>query len=225
VGSEKRRTGQGSIEWLFVGLGNPGPEYAGNRHNVGFMVIDALAKAHKGSVRGSRAWGKFGEARIAGNTVGLLKPQTFMNASGEAVEKYLISRPVDAGNIVVIHDDMDLEAGRVSIKKGGGDGGHRGLRSIIGRLGDAGFLRIRIGVGRPPEGEDPIEWVLRDFDGAEREGIEEAIEAGRRAAEMIAADGPVRAMNAINPMRPGKKGADSLLRDGRGADRPKGGSA
>ncbi|MBI5526117.1 MAG: aminoacyl-tRNA hydrolase [Deltaproteobacteria bacterium] len=213
------------IEWLFVGLGNPGPEYAGNRHNVGFMVIDAIAKAHRGSARQSKAWGKFGEARIAGKTVALLKPQTFMNASGEAVEKYLVARPVEVGSIVVIHDDIDLDPGRVSVKRGGGDGGHRGLRSIIGRLGDPGFVRIRMGIGRPPEGEDPVEWVLEDFEGLERERIEEAIVTGRRAAELIVANGPVRAMNAINPMRPGKQGADSLLRDGRGADRPKGGSA
>jgi len=195
----------GSIDWLFVGLGNPGPEYAGNRHNVGFMVVDALARAHKGSVRQTKAWGKLGEARIAGRTVGLLKPQTFMNGSGEAVEKYLIARPVEIGSIVVVHDDMDLDPGRVSIKQGGGDGGHRGLRSIIARLGDTGFNRIRMGVGRPPEGEDPVEWVLRDFDGPARDALDETIVLGCQAAELIAAQGPVRAMNAINPKRPGKK--------------------
>ena len=197
----------GSIEWLFVGLGNPGPEYAANRHNVGFMVVDAVAKAHKGGVRQAKAWGKFGEVRIAGRTVGLLKPQTFMNVSGEAVEKYLIARPVETGRIVVIHDDLDLEMGRASVKRGGGDGGQRGLRSIIDRLGDPGFYRIRMGIGRPPEGMDAADWVLTDFGTGDRDALDEMIAAAAQAVDLIAADGPVRAMNAINPRRPGKADA------------------
>ena len=206
------------MDWLFVGLGNPGPEYSGNRHNVGFMTVDAIAKLHKAGVRQAKAWGKLGEARIAGRTVGLLKPQTFMNASGEAVEKYLVARPVDGDRIVVIHDDMDLETGRVQVKRGGGDGGHRGIRSIIDRLGETGFLRIRMGVGRPLEGEDPVEYVLMDFAPAERELLDGMIGLAAQAAALIAAEGPVRAMNVVNR-------TNSLLRDARGADRPKGGSA
>lgn len=198
----------GSIEWLFVGLGNPGPEYAANRHNVGFMVVDAVARARKAGVKQAKAWGKFGEVRVAGRTVGLLKPQTFMNASGEAVEKYLIARPVDVERIVVIHDDLDLDTGRVTVKRGGGDGGQRGLRSIIGRLGDPGFIRIRMGIGRPPEGGDAAEWVLTDFGAHEREALETMIAVACQAVDLIAADGPVRAMNAINPRRPGKADAD-----------------
>ncbi len=169
-----------------VGLGNPGRSYERTRHNAGYLVADELAKRHDGS------WRKRKKAEAAPVSVGLtnttlLKPTTFMNNSGSAVSDY---GPED---LVVIHDDLDLEAGTVRVKVGGGAGGHNGLRSIIGRLGND-FVRVRIGIGRPPPGVGVTDYVLSRMDSAVRDAIPTAADA----VEVVLEHGPEAAMNRFN---------------------------
>ena len=169
-----------------VGLGNPGRSYGRTRHNAGYLVADELAKRHGGF------WRKKKKAEAAPVSVGptnttLLKPTIFMNNSGSAVADY---KPED---LVVIHDDLDLEAGTVRVKVGGGAGGHNGLRSIIGRLGND-FVRVRIGIGRPPAGLTVTDYVLSRMDSAMRDAIPVAADA----VEFVLEHGPEAAMNRFN---------------------------
>jgi peptidyl-tRNA hydrolase, PTH1 family len=171
---------------VVVGLGNPGRSYERTRHNAGYLVADELAKRHDGS------WRKRKKAEAAPVSVGLtnatlLKPTTFMNNSGSAVSDY---RPED---LIVIHDDLDLEAGTVRVKVGGGAGGHNGLRSIIGRLGND-FVRVRIGIGRPPAGVGVTDYVLSRMDSV----VRDAIPAAADAVEFVLEHGPEAAMNRFN---------------------------
>jgi PTH1 family peptidyl-tRNA hydrolase len=171
---------------VIVGLGNPGRSYERTRHNAGYLVADELAKRHGGF------WRKKKKAEAAPVSVGptnttLLKPTTFMNNSGSAVADY---KPED---LVVIHDDLDLEAGTVRVKVGGGAGGHNGLRSIIGRLGND-FVRVRIGIGRPPAGLTVTDYVLSRMDSAMRDAIPVAADA----VEFVLEHGPEAAMNRFN---------------------------
>jgi PTH1 family peptidyl-tRNA hydrolase len=171
---------------VVVGLGNPGRSYARTRHNAGYLVADELAKRHGGS------WRKRKKAEAAPVSLGLknatlLKPTTFMNNSGSAVSDY---RPED---LIVVHDDLDLEAGTVRVKVGGGAGGHNGLRSIIGRLGND-FVRVRIGIGHPPAGVTVTDYVLSRMDSVVRETIPTAADA----VEFVIEEGPEAAMNRFN---------------------------
>ncbi len=171
---------------VVVGLGNPGRSYERTRHNAGYLVADELAKRHSGS------WRKKKRAESARVSFGpknatLLKPTTFMNNSGSAVADY---RPED---LIIVHDDLDLEAGTVRVKVGGGAGGHNGLRSIIGRLG-AEFVRVRIGIGRPPVGVTVTDYVLSRMDSA----IKDAIPTASDAVEYVVENGPEAAMNRFN---------------------------
>ena len=171
---------------VVVGLGNPGRSYARTRHNAGYLVADELAKRHAGS------WRKKRKAEAAPITLGptnatLLKPTTFMNNSGSAVSDY---RPED---LIVVHDDLDLEAGTVRVKVGGGAGGHNGMRSIIGRLGND-FVRVRIGIGRPPAGVTVTDYVLSRMDSA----VKDAVPTAADAVEFVLEHGPETAMNRFN---------------------------
>lgn len=171
---------------VVVGLGNPGRSYERTRHNAGYLVADELAKRHSGS------WRKKKRAESAPVSFGpknatLLKPTTFMNNSGSAVADY---RPED---LIIVHDDLDLEAGTVRVKVGGGAGGHNGLRSIIGRLGNE-FVRVRIGIGRPPVGVTVTDYVLSRMDSA----IKDAIPTASDAVEFVVENGPEAAMNRFN---------------------------
>ena len=171
---------------VVVGLGNPGRSYERTRHNAGYLVADELARRHAG------AWRKRKKAEAAPVSVGLanitlLKPMTFMNNSGYAVSDY---KPE---NLVVVHDDLDLEAGTVRVKVGGGAGGHNGLRSIIGRLGND-FIRVRIGVGRPPPGMGVTDYVLSRMDSVVRDAVPVAADA----VEFVLEHGPEAAMNRFN---------------------------
>jgi PTH1 family peptidyl-tRNA hydrolase len=184
--------------WLIVGLGNPGPHHAKNRHNVGFMTADLLAERWR--VGGWR--GKFGaelaQGGYAGRKAVLLKPQGYMNVSGRAVAAAAQFFQVEPGSLVVIHDDLDLDFDRLKLKVGGGHGGHNGLRSIFQDLGTQEFVRVRVGIGRPPPRMDPADYVLQDFGPAERKELDLVVGRAADAVESILQDGVISAMNRYN---------------------------
>jgi PTH1 family peptidyl-tRNA hydrolase len=157
-----------SLDLLVVGLGNPGREYAGNRHNVGFMVVDELARRHGGSWR-EKFSGRLAELRIDGHKVALLKPETYMNDSGRSVAAAQKFFKLEPDAILVVHDEVDLESGRLQARHGGGLAGHNGLRSVAAHLKTPEFMRLRVGVGRPDRGDRrPVaDYVLSDFEPAE----------------------------------------------------------
>src|SRR3989442_7685774 len=157
-----------SLDLLVVGLGNPGREYARNRHNVGWMVVEELARRHGASWR-SKSNAQLAELQLDGHKVALLKPETFMNESGRSVAAAARFYKVEPDAILVVHDEIDLEPGRLQARLGGGLAGHNGLRSIAAQLGTSDFLRLRVGVGRPQRGDPrPLaDYVLSDFDPAE----------------------------------------------------------
>ena len=183
---------------LVVGLGNPGPEYADTRHNVGFHVVELLA-ARAGGGRFSRHKSNADvlEGRLAGRRVVLAKPRTYMNVSGGPVAGLV---RYYGGELVVVHDDLDLGFGVVRLKQGGGEGGHNGLRSISGSLGTKDYLRVRFGIGRPPGRQDPADFVLKRFSGAERKELEFAFELAAGAAEALLHDGLEPAQNRFHAL-------------------------
>ena len=170
-----------SVDLLVVGLGNPGREHARNRHNVGHMVVDELARRHGASWRGKFS-GQLADVRIDDHKVSLLKPQTFMNESGRSVRAAAQFYKLEPDAILVVHDESDLELGRLQARRGGGLAGHNGLRSVARELGSSDFLRLRVGVGRPGRGDrrDLADYVLADF-----EPHEDAEALVRRAAEAV----------------------------------------
>ena len=172
-----------SLDLLVAGLGNPGPEYERNRHNVGWMVVDELARRHGGSWRGKFS-GRIADVRLDGRPVALLKPETYMNESGRAVAPALRFYKLDPESLLVVHDEGDFDLGRLQARLGGGLAGHNGLRSIDQYLGTPDFLRLRVGVGRPERGDPrPLsDFVLSDF---EPEDDADAIVA--RAADAVEA--------------------------------------
>ncbi|MDF2695452.1 MAG: Peptidyl-tRNA hydrolase [Labilithrix sp.] len=190
--------------YLVVGLGNPGKKYAKNRHNVGFMVVERLASSHglpDFKEKFSAVWTK-GEISVGGgrHAVALLEPQTFMNLSGDSVQPAASFLKVDPAHVVVVHDELDLPWHDVRLKVGGGHAGHNGLRSIIQRLGTPEFVRVRVGVGRPPAGfmGDVADFVLADFDAMERAELPAVVDRAASAIEAVLAQGLAPAMNAIN---------------------------
>lgn len=183
---------------LVVGLGNPGKEYAANRHNLGFRCINLLAKAHGIGVDKRQCQAQLGVGRIAGVQVVLGKPKTYMNLSGKSVHMMMDRFKAKREDIVVIHDDLDLPIGRIRFYANGGPGGHKGVESIIAALGSRDFVRIRVGVGRPPPGMDPVDYVLLDFSPTERLLIEEAIAKVGEAVPFLLKEGLAAAMNKYN---------------------------
>jgi PTH1 family peptidyl-tRNA hydrolase len=165
----RRRADSGSsLDLLVVGLGNPGREYAKNRHNVGWMILDELARRHGGSWKGKFS-GQVAEIRIDGHKVALLKPETYMNASGGPVSAAARFFKVEPESVLVVHDEGDLDLGRLQARKGGGFAGHNGLRSIAQHLKTQDFLRLRVGVGRPERGDPrPLaDYILSDFESSD----------------------------------------------------------
>lgn len=184
--------------WLIIGLGNPGPQYAGNRHNVGFMVLDVLAGRGNGRFKSHKSRNDVVETRVAGERAVLAKPRSFMNESGgpAASLRDFFKTPVD--RIVVIHDELDLDFATLRLKHGGGDNGHNGLKSLRRSLGSGEFFRVRVGVGRPPGRQDPADYVLRDFSSAERKELGVDLERAADAVEVLISDGLAAAQNAYN---------------------------
>lgn len=183
---------------IIAGLGNPGQEYAGTRHNVGFMVVDALARRLGIETGGVRFRARAGSGSFHGRQLTLLKPRTYMNLSGESVGSCLNTLRLGPESLIVVHDDLDLAEGRVLIKTRGGDGGHRGIRSIIDALETDEFVRVRVGIGRPPAGVDPVDWVLTAWEPEEREKFEEAVTRAAEAVLAIITRGAAAAMNRYN---------------------------
>lgn len=186
-----------SLDLLVAGLGNPGREYARNRHNVGWMVVDELARRHGGSWR-AKFNGQLAEIRIDGHKVALLKPETFMNDSGRSVQAALKFFKLDPDAVLVIHDEGDLERGRMQARIGGGAGGHNGLRSIAEHLGSSEFMRLRVGVGRPERGDQRklADFVLADF--RPEDDSEGLVRAAADAVETLDAEGLEAAQRTIN---------------------------
>ncbi|MGH3871993.1 MAG: aminoacyl-tRNA hydrolase [Pseudonocardiaceae bacterium] len=183
---------------LVVGLGNPGPGYAGHRHNVGGMVIDELARRVGGRLRSHKAGADVLETRLAGRRAVLARPRSFMNVSGPAVAataRFFTIAPTD---IVVIHDDLDLDHGVLKLKRGGGEGGHNGLRSITASLGNRDYLRVRFGIGRPPGRMDPADFVLRDFSVVQRRELDLLVDRCADAVEQLLAQGLAATQNQVH---------------------------
>jgi len=188
-----------AIDTVIVGLGNPGAQYERTRHNAGFLLVGELAAAHAIKLRQERHGARVGEGGIAQRRCLLALPQTYMNRSGDSVRRMLSFAGLEPGTLVVVHDDMDLPLGRLRLRRGGGAGGHRGIASILEHLGSPEFIRLRIGVGRPPEGVPAEGYVLQEFAASERESLRETMDRGISAIEIFLALDLEAAMNACNP--------------------------
>jgi PTH1 family peptidyl-tRNA hydrolase len=183
---------------LVVGLGNPGPEYARTRHNVGFLVADRLALALRAEFNLRKFASELAEGRAGGERVWIMKPQTYMNHSGESVGSALHFWKLGLEDLVVIHDDLELEPFRVQLKVGGGHGGHNGLKSVNAHVGGPDYARVRVGVGRPPPRMDPADYVLGRFAKADEAPLEECLVRATEAARLVTELGAAKAMNQVN---------------------------
>ncbi len=197
---------------LFVGLGNPGAKYAGHRHNVGFMALDRIAGAHGFGPWRGKFQGAVAEGRLGGEKVTLLKPETFMNNSGQSVGAAMRFFKLDPTDIVVFHDEIDLAPGKIRVKNGGGHAGHNGLRSLHAHLGE-GYQRVRIGVGHPGHKDAVPTYVLRDFSKADQDWLGPLLDGVADGAPYLADGDAGRFQNAValrtNPPRSSKSKAES----------------
>jgi peptidyl-tRNA hydrolase, PTH1 family len=186
--------------FLVVGLGNPGREHENNRHNVGFVVADEMRRAEGWSDFKQKFSGAWTRGELEGQNVALLKPQTYMNVSGDSVQPAAAFLKVPPQQIIVVHDELDLPWNELRLKMGGGHAGNNGVRSIIQRLGDPEFLRVRIGIGKPPPGfrGDGADWVLSNFDAVERAELPDIVARAMDAVRRVVRDGPAAAMNVVN---------------------------
>jgi len=178
-------------QWLVVGLGNPGPGYAGNRHNVGQMVLAELADRASAPFKSHRTNSLVAEGRtgIQGPRLVLAKPTTFMNVSGGPVAALLRFYKIEPSHLIVVHDELDIPFDSLKLKFGGGHGGHNGVRDIIAAIGTGDFTRVRVGVGRPPGRQSAADYVLRDFGGEERSALPNLLADAADAIEQIAGEG------------------------------------
>lgn len=183
--------------FLVAGLGNPGSQYRDTRHNIGFRVLNRLADRHGIRLSEEKFDGEFASGRIRGEPTYLLKPTTYMNRSGTSVGPAARYHEIEPDHVLVIHDDVDLDLGRVNVKIGGGHGGHNGLKNVAQDLGSREFLRIRCGVGRPERGS-VRDHVLGRFDGAEEPVADRVVEGACDAVETVVVDGPEEAQNQYN---------------------------
>ncbi|WP_299134669.1 aminoacyl-tRNA hydrolase [uncultured Amaricoccus sp.] len=183
---------------LWVGLGNPGAQYARNRHNIGFMAVDAIADVHGFGPWRSKFQGQLAEGRVGGEKILLLKPETFMNLSGDSVRAALAFFKLAPGDVTVFHDELDLEAGRTRVKAGGGHAGHNGLRSIDAHIGPA-FQRVRLGIGHPGDKRLVTNHVLGDFAKSDADWLDPLLTAVAKAAPALAAGDPSRFQSQLAP--------------------------
>ncbi len=189
--------------WLIAGLGNPGPEYAATRHNIGFLVVDALAeRAGVKLARHKRAHALAAEAKVgipgSMHRLVLAEPQSFMNESGGPIKALMSFYGIDPDRLIVIHDELDLPFAALRVKFGGGDNGHNGLKSIRRSIGTGDFLRVRAGIGRPPGRQDPAAFVLKPFASAERSELPTFVDRCADAVESLVSDGLERTQNLFN---------------------------
>jgi PTH1 family peptidyl-tRNA hydrolase len=187
-----------AADLLVVGLGNPGEEYERTRHNVGAEVVEILAKRHGGKLRKQKERALADEVNIGGKRVALAVPLTFMNLSGESVAPLVRRYRVEPSQLVVVHDEMDFDVARLQVKDGGGLAGHNGLKSIVAHLHTQDFVRVRIGIGKPPGRREGADHVLKRFSKAEREQIDVTLEQAADAVETILSEGVEAAMNRFN---------------------------
>ena len=211
--------------WLVVGLGNPGPRYAGNRHNIGAMVVGELARRYAGGsgsvpagapvtsttlehLKAHKSRAHVAQVRLGvlpgggpGPATALAVPTAYMNESGGPVKALLGYYGTDLGRLVVVHDDLDIEAGTIRLKLGGGEGGHNGLRSISASLGTRDYLRVRVGIGRPPGRMDPADFVLRDFSPRERDELPWTVGEAADAVELLVQRGLLAAQQLVHAPR------------------------
>lgn len=194
-----------SDPWLVVGLGNPGPAYAGNRHNVGQMVLDELARRAGAAFTSHRTRSRVADVRLGtlpggapGPRVVLAKPSSYMNVSGGPVGALVQYLGVPADRLVVVHDELDIPFASVRLKSGGGEGGHNGLRSISSAVGTRDYVRVRVGVGRPPGRMDAADYVLKDFSGAERKELPWLLDSAADAVEAVVTQGLLAAQQRFH---------------------------
>ena len=189
--------------WLVVGLGNPGPGYAGHRHNVGQMALAELAHRTSATFKSHKANATVAEARLSpgGPKLILAKPNSFMNLSGGPVAALLRFYDLDASRLIVLHDELDIPFDTVRLKSGGGHGGHNGIRDIASAIGTPDFVRVRIGIGRPPGRQDAADFVLKPFAGAEREVLPSLLSDAADATELVISDGLLAAQARFHAPR------------------------
>jgi PTH1 family peptidyl-tRNA hydrolase len=207
--------------WLVVGLGNPGTEYEDTRHNAGYLVVDEVARRWRLPAGRARLGASAARGRVGHGQAVLAKPQRYMNRSGGPVAALQSLESIPVERVVIVHDDLDLDFGTVRIKLGGGHGGHNGLRDLHEHIGSE-FLRIRVGISRPPSGLDTADYVLGAWGDTERQGLPSVIERAADAVEAVLAEGVIRAMNAFNvrPRRRKAEDTDSTRTDEAGASTP-----
>jgi peptidyl-tRNA hydrolase, PTH1 family len=184
--------------WLIVGLGNPGPKYAGNRHNVGAMVIERMAGDGGASLRAHKAGALAAQVQIAGTKAIVATPTSYMNESGGPVAGLMRFFKVPLEQLIVIHDELDIDFATLRLKRGGGEGGHNGLRSISKSTGSKDYLRVRVGVGRPPGRMDAATYVLKDFNATERKELDFLVPDAAEAAQLLMVRSLPDAQNIIH---------------------------
>lgn len=193
------RNGSGGVEWLLVGLGNPGSKYESTRHNMGWLALDSLMEKEKFTLNKLRFKAWTGMLDYKGHKILVMKPQTYMNLSGESVGEAARFYKIPADHVLVISDDVSLPAGKLRIRGGGSAGGHNGLKNIIQHLGTDKFPRIKVGVGSPRPGEhDMVDWVMGKPMGEDRTAVEDALDRAGDAAKTLITEGIDRAMNRFN---------------------------
>lgn len=192
------------VAWVIVGLGNPGPDYARHRHNVGYLVVEELASrigARFSAPRGMRAQvaeGRLGLPGLDAPRLTLVKSRTYMNQTGASVSRLLAYAKLPPKQLIVVHDEIDLDPGQIRVKFGGGDNGHNGLRSLRGSLGTGDFYRVRVGIGRPPGRQDPADYLLSNFSAAQREALGPELVRAADAVESLVQHGLERTQTAFN---------------------------
>lgn len=196
---QKSSPAPGPVEFLIVGLGNPGRQYEGTRHNAGFMALDAIAAKHHAEMKKIKFKGLVGECHLGGKKALLLKPSTYMNLSGQSVKEAMQFYKLPPEKVLVIFDDINLEPGRLRIRRKGSDGGHNGMKNIIYLSGSDQFPRIKLGVGKKPHPDYNLaDWVLSRFTEQEKKELDTALENAAAAAELIVSGSVDKAMNLYN---------------------------